>query len=810
MFSSPLPYTNDRYTQPLPPPVPPSPLRRHAQTYDARQTAVPPLNHTTSAPGNLEYGQPTSTYEGWTTADPSQSPRPIEDESSVMEDSFRRSLSLHSPPAAPEETEAERMVRMMSRRNKGRQSHTAAFSSIPMYEYQQQEEGPALQDLQHATPFRGAETLVAGTPATQQVQWEQHPQGASYQQYPPYDTGHQYPPPMDFQTSADYSGRPVPSSSRYSYDPSLHHAQTYQSPHVETTPPDHAKPDTAPTFSRARVTDVLYPDSTANSGTATPCPPYLPTPAQGETSYLDSIPFERAPPPVPEKTRLRPSGDPPEADAHGEGSTVRPSVGEVRMPRGEDYASIPSYGAYDSDESSDTYESAPVEERRRASFTSREEGDRRASFDVERRASVDAERRASAQIEQGTAGAGRATTTTTTTPTTGEGVHRSGTVASRVSYSVGDEAGMTVPVVPPKDVVAESVAEGEVRKEHKEKKTLGESWSFSEDDGADASVVFSYHPLPTTSETTAPVPTKSTLPPQIKLFPAPVSFQLLSTSLKRLLADLMISATTLFVPSASAYAASEQERPAWRVEVWVRTFALPVPLGQGRRMVGGGFRTMVGIEMDEITPGGGGGRPAVQARMSSTSSLALTRTRSSIAAPVEAPAVPKKPVATTQDATNALVPAFASSYVLRLRLTNALQVPFTAAQLVETLHRHYKYGQRIARSSTASVAPGTIEENAYSFSKMIDRAPGPVDEVTRLSKAHKLGRTTGAAAAATRAGGVAPVCEEDREDIQGQVGRKGFRYTVRKAVSKAVGVVQSEREETVEDDRAAWVTPFTG
>jgi hypothetical protein len=84
---------------------------------------------------------------------------------------------------------------------------------------------------------------------------------------------------------------------------------------------------------------------------------------------------------------------------------------------------------------------------------------------------------------------------------------------------------------------------------------------------------------------------------------------------------------------------------------------------------------------------------------------------------------------------------------------------------------------------------------------MVDRAPGPVDEVTRLSKAHKLGKTTG---------GAPVVREEDREDIQGQVGRKGFRYTVRKAVSKAVGVVQSEREETVEDDRANWVTPFTG
>jgi hypothetical protein len=164
------------------------------------------------------------------------------------------------------------------------------------------------------------------------------------------------------------------------------------------------------------------------------------------------------------------------------------------------------------------------------------------------------------------------------------------------------------------------------------------------------------------------------------------------------------------------------------------------------------------------------------------------------------PAVSRKPAATTSDHENALVPTFATSYVLRLRLTQPLHVPFTAAQLVETLHRHYKYGKRIARSATTSVAPGTVEENAYSFAKMVDRAPGPVDEVGRLSKAHKLGKTTGGAV----------LLSEDRDDIQGQAGRKGFRYTVRKAVSKAVGVVQSEREETVEDDRANWVTPFTG
>lgn len=257
----------------------------------------------------------------------------------------------------------------------------------------------------------------------------------------------------------------------------------------------------------------------------------------------------------------------------------------------------------------------------------------------------------------------------------------------------------------------------------------------------------------------------------------------------------MISADSLFVPSPSAYAESSEERPEWRVEVWVRTFALPV--APNRRVVGGGFRTMIGLEMEEVKA-----RPVAVGRTSSAS-LALTRTRSSVGERQEAPVVPslpRKPIATTSDSENALVPSFATSYVLRLRLTQPLHVPFSAAQLVETLHRHYKYGKRIARSSTASVAAGTVEENAYSFAKMVDRAPGPVDEVARLSKAHKLGKIQG---------GVVPL-EENQDGIQGQAGRKGFRYTVRKAVSKAVGAVQSEREETAEDDRANWVTPFTG
>ncbi|KAJ9124379.1 hypothetical protein QFC22_001179 [Naganishia vaughanmartiniae] len=242
---------------------------------------------------------------------------------------------------------------------------------------------------------------------------------------------------------------------------------------------------------------------------------------------------------------------------------------------------------------------------------------------------------------------------------------------------------------------------------------------------------------------------------------------------------------------------------------------------QGKRwMVGGGYRTMVGIELDEQLV-----RPSL-AMVTSRSSgvggtaLALTRTRSSRYShsgvtdneqqqqQIAGSTLPAKPAATSSDSTNTLLPTFTASHVLRLRLPIPLQTPFTAAELVETLHKHYQYGKRVGRSTTTSLAAGSVEENAYSFARMVDRAPGPVDEVARLSKAHKLGRTAFWDGRAVPT--VATPDERAGEDIQGQVGRKGFRYTMRKAVSKAVGAVQGEREDTVEDDRANWVTPFTG
>ncbi|GHJ88191.1 hypothetical protein NliqN6_4593 [Naganishia liquefaciens] len=725
MFSSSLPYTrrtsHDRYTQPLPPPVPASPLR---------QPSHPEPHHAFSAPAVIpQHADPaatlTSPYGGPLVDSPGIDPTT---EDAALSEAIRRSLSISSQQggvwadmhalqdardvewsvgasgeSGEKETEAERMVRMMSRRCRDRSRGRYSATTVPMGGFAPSQD-PAQAPVgdpwnqgfrQDHSPYQESEQ-----PTYQQNRESRHTesyQGPIYPQHEKYSWPAPLPPSLNTQ---DY-----PLHQHASSIPLAHHREHF------------AATTASPAPSKATYIPSLTPlDSALPSGAATPCPPYQ---LQPETAYLDAIPFE-------------PSSGP-----------------SMRMPAAEDYASIPGYGACDSDEEEE-------------------------------------EVNAIAQA----------------------GVGRSGTVVSRSSYTVGDEASlMRVSEAVPEPAILEELEQGmgAVQVEQSTEPvgpgpTAPEETAVRKIEDAvqeKRTLVFSYHPLPASAEPTPRIPAKSTLPPQIRLYLQPTSFQLLSTSLKRLLADLMISADSLFVPAPTAYAESEQERPEWHVDVWVRTFALPVP--PERRVVGGGFRTMIGLEMDEIKP-----RPAPAGRASS-SSLALTRTRSSVGERQEALSVqtlPRKPIATTTDHENALVPSFATSFVLRLRLIQPLHLPFSAAQLVETLHRHYKYGQRIARSSTTSVAAGTVEENAYSFAKMVDRAPGPIDEVARLSKAHKLGKIRGGAAA--------PLDDDADDGIQGQAGRKGFRYTVRKAVSKAVGAVQSEREETVEDDRANWVTPFTG
>lgn len=131
-------------------------------------------------------------------------------------------------------------------------------------------------------------------------------------------------------------------------------------------------------------------------------------------------------------------------------------VSGVHMPRGEDYASIPSYGAFDPDDESDEDEYAPFDRRdsagedeRRGSIVDHEA--RRVSVGVEDTGERDAARRASEP---------------------GGVLARSGTVASRVSYRVGDEAGMTATTVSEVEERRGEVVE--VKEDApKQKKTLG-------------------------------------------------------------------------------------------------------------------------------------------------------------------------------------------------------------------------------------------------------------------------------------------------------------------------------------------------
>ena len=134
------------------------------------------------------------------------------------------------------------------------------------------------------------------------------------------------------------------------------------------------------------------------------------------------------------------------------------------MPCGEDYASIPSYGAFDPDDS-DGEDGEDEEEDDDDDGMS----DRRRSLCDERRANAAPEqRRASTDVHD------RGETQDVRRASDGA-LARSGTVASRVSYSVGDEAGMMAPGVPMVPEVEEQRERvGEVMEDApREKKTLG-------------------------------------------------------------------------------------------------------------------------------------------------------------------------------------------------------------------------------------------------------------------------------------------------------------------------------------------------
>lgn len=150
------------------------------------------------------------------------------------------------------------------------------------------------------------------------------------------------------------------------------------------------------------------------------------------------------------------------AELEGEGARVEGQGGAVKMPCGEDYASIPSYGAFDPDDSDGEDDEEEEDGDDDGVF------DRRRSLCDERRANVSPEQnRASTDVQD------RGETQDVRWASDGA-LARSGTVASRVSYSVGDEAGMMAPGVPTAAAEEQREGVGEVNDDApREKKTLG-------------------------------------------------------------------------------------------------------------------------------------------------------------------------------------------------------------------------------------------------------------------------------------------------------------------------------------------------
>lgn len=331
MFSSPLPYTrrrsSDRYTQPLPPPVPASPLRHPPQ---------PGLQHALTAPAVIPSHLPAS-GPSYATALVDSPGIETGTEDADLSEAIRRSLTVPSDAggtwadlralqeaqelnravqasvadsSAGGETEAERMVRMMSRRGRdtSRDGHSVG--------------GPSRMDASWDASTAGAFPTGYDPGQVTQGQWAaeyhqeyQAPENLTYQYNPaPGQADPRYDPIYHHHEKYSWPAPPPKSPEMQEYL-LPEHAQSISLPH-QSDHPAYAPPpfqqrhkDASSSASKSAYIPSLTPLASAlPSGATTPCPPYEPQP---ETAYLDAIPFERQ------------------------------SGGTMRMPAAEDYASIP-------------------------------------------------------------------------------------------------------------------------------------------------------------------------------------------------------------------------------------------------------------------------------------------------------------------------------------------------------------------------------------------------------------------------------------------------------------------------------------
>lgn len=364
MFSSPLPYTrrpsDDRYTQPLPPPLPASPLRQPqpqqthaAQGWDPGYAHSPVLHHATSAPAA---GFPTYHHHHGSLA-PYESPETDQAGRGDPDlcEAIRRSLtipvgggggaggtwrdlaelqeaqdvgravelSVLGQGQGQGETEAERMVRVMSRRGRDRSAGAGGRGvasearSIDAGWEEARGRGYDWDRGNYHSPgdawirgYRQGDERIPGNGQAAVYRQEQGPgQNVGYQDHGYLQNHDKYssPAPPPRPELHEYPLWPHTASMPLQHHPDTQDPQPsttiHHNPTHTNTPPTPTKPP------HARYIPTLPQlDSAQPSGTTTPCPPYQ---VQPETSYLDAIPYERL------------------------------QEGGMRMPAAEDYASIP-------------------------------------------------------------------------------------------------------------------------------------------------------------------------------------------------------------------------------------------------------------------------------------------------------------------------------------------------------------------------------------------------------------------------------------------------------------------------------------
>lgn len=333
MFSSPLPYTrrqsSDRYTQPLPPPLPASPLRHPPQ---------PGLHHALTAPAAVIPSHLPASEPSYAAALVDSPGIETGTEDADLSEAIRRSLTVPSDaggmwadlralheaqeldravhasitdPSTGGETEAERMVRMMSRR--GRDTSRGGYGVG----------GPSRMNAAWDASTAGAFATDQDPGQVTQGQWSagyyqeyQAPENLTYQHDPaPGQADPRYDPPYPHHEKYSWPA-PLPKSPEMQEYPLTQHAASMPLPHKSDFPTYAAPPsqqrhnnNSSSASSKPAYIPSLTPLASAlPSGATTPCPPYD---SQPETAYLDAIPFERQ------------------------------SGGTMRMPAAEDYASIP-------------------------------------------------------------------------------------------------------------------------------------------------------------------------------------------------------------------------------------------------------------------------------------------------------------------------------------------------------------------------------------------------------------------------------------------------------------------------------------